>query len=82
MTDTIPLTRCPAEQGTAGEEQVQLLLDGGARSWRPAGLVWLLAVLPELLRERGVHEALVERVLTYNPARAFAFAEVSKAASP
>ena len=158
--ETSRRTGCPVithtEQGTAGEEQVQLLLDGGAHpaqivlshtdrlpdiSYHRAllssgvtleydhhfrtylkngicptadlvarlapdfpdqivvgmdmarrsywhghggqpGLVWLLAVLPELLRERGVHDALVERVLTCNPARAFAFAEVSKAASP
>jgi predicted metal-dependent phosphotriesterase family hydrolase len=158
--ETSRRTGCPiithTEQGTAGEEQIQLLLDGGAhpaqivlshtdrlpdisyhhallssgvtleydhhfrtylkdgtcptadlvarlapdfpdqivvgmdmarRSYwhghggRP-GLVWLLTVLPELLRERGVHDDLVERVLTYNPARAFAFAEVSKATSP
>jgi predicted metal-dependent phosphotriesterase family hydrolase len=46
------------------------------------GLIWLLAVLPELLRERGVHDDLIERILTYNPARAFAFAEVSKAGCP
>jgi 5-phospho-D-xylono-1,4-lactonase len=150
---------CPiithTEQGTAGEEQVRLLLDGGARatqvvlshtdrlpdilyhramlstgvtleydhhfrtylkdgtcptadlvarlapdfpdqivvgmdmarrsywhghSGRP-GLVWLLTALPELLRERGVQDDLIERILTHNPARAFAFAEVSPAAS-
>jgi predicted metal-dependent phosphotriesterase family hydrolase len=154
--ETSRRTGCPiithTEQGTAGEEQVQLLLDGGAHpahvvlshtdrlpdiSYHRAllssgvtleydhhfrtylkngtcptadlvsrltpdfpdqivvgmdmarrsywhghggqpGLVWLLAVLPELLRNRGLDDALIERVLTYNPARAFAFAEVSR----
>jgi len=38
------------------------------------GLVWLLTVLPTLLRERGVKDELIERVLILNPQRAFAFA--------
>jgi 5-phospho-D-xylono-1,4-lactonase len=158
--ETSRRTGCPlithTEQGTAGEEQVRLLLDGGARpahivlshtDRRPdipyhrallstgvtleydhhfrtflkdgtcptadliarlapdfpdqivagmdmarrsywhghggqPGLVWLLTVLPALLRERGLHDELIERVLTHNPARAFAFAEVSKTTSP
>jgi hypothetical protein len=42
----------------------------------------LLAVLPELLREHGIPDNLIERILTHNPARAFAFAEVSKAGCP
>ncbi len=37
------------------------------------GMVWLFTVLPALLRERGVSDNLIERVLTHNPARAFAF---------
>jgi 5-phospho-D-xylono-1,4-lactonase len=158
--ETSRRTGCPiithTEQGTAGEEQVRLLSDGGARAahvvlshtdrlpdipyhrallssgvtleydhhfrtylkdgtcptadlvarlapdfpdqivvgmdmarrsyWHghggQPGLVWLLTVLPALLRERGVQEDLIERVLTRNPARTFAFAEVSKGASP
>jgi 5-phospho-D-xylono-1,4-lactonase len=42
------------------------------------GLVWLLTVLPTLLKERGVSDDLVERILTHNPRRAFAFATVSE----
>jgi 5-phospho-D-xylono-1,4-lactonase len=157
--ETSRRTGCPilthTEQGTAGEEQVRLLLDGGAhpahvvlshtdrrpdvpyhrallssgvtleydhhfrthltdgtcptadlaaalapdfpdqivvgmdmarrsywhgRSGQP-GLAWLLTVLPALLRERDVHDDLIERVLTHNPARAFSFAKVSEDAS-
>jgi len=37
------------------------------------GLVWLLTALPALLKERGVSDHLIERILTHNPARAFAF---------
>ena len=152
--ETSRRTGCPiithTEQGTAGEEQVRLLLDGGAHpsqvvlshtdrrpeipyhrtllssgvtleydhhfrtylkdgtcptadlvaalapdfpnqivvgmdmarrsywhghSGQP-GLAWLLTALPALLRERGVHDDLIERVLTQNPARAFVFAAV------
>ena len=35
------------------------------------GLVWLLTVLPKLLKERGLSDDLVERILTHNPRRAF-----------
>ncbi len=149
--ETSSRTGCPiithTEQGTAGEEQIRLLLDGGAdpvhvvlshadrlpdiayhrtllssgvtleydqhfrtylkegacptvdliarlapefpdqivvgmdmarRSYwhghggKP-GLVWLLTALPALLKERGVSDQLIERILTHNPARAFAF---------
>jgi predicted metal-dependent phosphotriesterase family hydrolase len=151
--ETSRLTGCPiithTEQGTAGEEQVRLLLDGGARPaqvilshtdrlpdihyhrallssgvtleydhhfrthlkngtcptadlvarlapdfpdqivvgmdmarrsyWHghggQPGLVWLLTALPALLRERGLHDDLIERILTHNPAQSFAFAE-------
>ena len=45
------------------------------------GLVWLLTVLPALLRERGIDDRLIERVLILNPRRAFAFAAVSEEAS-
>jgi len=45
------------------------------------GLVWLLTVLPALLRERGVEDDLIERILILNPRRAFAFAVVSEEAS-
>jgi predicted metal-dependent phosphotriesterase family hydrolase len=37
------------------------------------GLVWLLTVLPTLLKERGVRDDLIERILTHNPRRAFTF---------
>ena len=46
------------------------------------GLVWLLTVLPALLRECGVSHGLIERVLTHNPARAFAFVPGKKADRP
>ena len=156
--ETSRRTGCPiithTEQGTAGEEQVRLLLDGGAHPahvvlshtdrlpdiayhrallssgvtleydhhfrthlkagtcptadlvaalapefpdqivvgmdlarrdyWHgyggKPGLVWLLTGLPALLREHGVSDDLIERVLTHNPARAFTFATVSKTA--
>jgi len=42
------------------------------------GLVWLLTVLPKLLKERGVSDDLVERILTHNPRRAFTFATASQ----
>ena len=42
------------------------------------GLVWLLTVLPTLLKERGVSDDLVERILTHNPRRAFTFATESE----
>jgi 5-phospho-D-xylono-1,4-lactonase len=42
------------------------------------GLVWLLTVLPTLLKERGVSDDVVERILTHNPRRAFTFATVSE----
>jgi len=42
------------------------------------GLVWLLAVLPTLLRERGVKHELIERILILNPRRAFAFAAAAE----
>jgi 5-phospho-D-xylono-1,4-lactonase len=42
------------------------------------GLVWLLTVLPTLLKDRGVSNDLIERILTHNPARAFAFAGISE----
>jgi len=42
------------------------------------GLVWLLTVLPTLLKERGVSDDLVERILTHNPRRAFTFATASQ----
>jgi phosphotriesterase-related protein len=42
------------------------------------GLVWLLTVLPTLLKERDVNDDLVERILIHNPRRAFAFATVSE----
>jgi phosphotriesterase-related protein len=45
------------------------------------GLVWLLTVLPTLLKDRGVSDDLIERILTHNPARAFAFAVISEDAS-
>jgi predicted metal-dependent phosphotriesterase family hydrolase len=45
------------------------------------GLVWLLTELPALLRERGLSDDLIERILTHNPARAFAFAAVSQETS-
>ncbi len=151
--ETSRRTGCPVvthtEQGTAGEEQVRLLLDGGAHPaqvvlshtdrlpdiayhrallssgvtleydhhfrthlkdgtcptadlvavlapefpdqivvgmdlarrsyWHghggKPGLVWLFTVLPALLSERGVSDDLIERILTHNPMRAFAFAE-------
>ncbi|MGA7901591.1 MAG: hypothetical protein WBV90_18255 [Terrimicrobiaceae bacterium] len=154
--ETSRRTGCPiithTEQGTAGEEQVRLLLDSGAQSTKVVlshtdrlldiayhrcllssgvtleydhhfrtylkdgscptadlvaalapefpdqmvvgmdlarrgywhghggkpGLVWLLTVLPTLLKERGVSDDLIERILTHNPRRAFAFATVSK----
>jgi predicted metal-dependent phosphotriesterase family hydrolase len=150
--ETSHRTGCPiithTEQGTAGEEQVQLLLEGGAppthvvlshtdrrpdiayhrallstgvileydhhfrsylkdgtcptadliaalapefpdqivvgmdlarRSYwhghggKP-GLVWLLTALPALLRERGLNDEIIKRILILNPRRAFAFA--------
>lgn len=37
------------------------------------GLAWLLTDLPSLLRDRGLHEEALRRVLRENPARAFAF---------
>jgi 5-phospho-D-xylono-1,4-lactonase len=155
--ETSRRTGCPiithTEQGTAGEEQVRLLLDGGAHPrqvvlshtdrlpdiayhrcllssgvtleydhhfrtylkdgscptadliaalipefpdqivvgmdlarrgyWHghcgKPGLVWLLTVLPTLLKERGVRDDLIERILTHNPRRAFTFATVSEA---
>jgi 5-phospho-D-xylono-1,4-lactonase len=42
------------------------------------GLVWLLTVLPTLLRERGVNDELIERILILNPRRAFAFAAAAE----
>jgi predicted metal-dependent phosphotriesterase family hydrolase len=42
------------------------------------GLAWLLTVLPTLLKGRGVSDDLIERILTHNPRRAFAFARVSE----
>jgi predicted metal-dependent phosphotriesterase family hydrolase len=42
------------------------------------GLAWLLTVLPTLLKGRGVSDDLIERILTDNPRRAFAFARVSE----
>jgi len=42
------------------------------------GLVWLLTVLPKLLKERDVSDDLVERILTHNPRRAFTFATASQ----
>jgi 5-phospho-D-xylono-1,4-lactonase len=47
------------------------------RGGRP-GLVWLLTVLPKLLKERDVSDDLVERILTHNPRRAFTFATASQ----
>jgi 5-phospho-D-xylono-1,4-lactonase len=45
------------------------------------GLVWLLTVLPVLLRERRVEDKLIERILIHNPRCAFAFAIVPEEAS-
>ena len=42
------------------------------------GLAWLLTVLPTFLKERGVSDDVVERILTHNPRRAFTFATVSE----
>ena len=42
------------------------------------GLVWLLTTLPALLKERGVSDDLIERILTHNPRRAFTFATASQ----
>jgi len=44
------------------------------------GLVWLLTVLPSLLRERGVNDELIERILILNPRRAFAFSAAAEGA--
>ena len=41
-------------------------------------LIWLLTVLPTLLRERGDSHDITERILTHKPRRAFGFATVSK----
>jgi len=43
--------------------------------------VWLLNGLPALLRERGIKDDLIERLLILNPRRAFAFAAGSEEAS-
>jgi predicted metal-dependent phosphotriesterase family hydrolase len=43
------------------------------------GLVWLLTMLPTLLKERGVSDDLIERILTHNPRRAFTFGTVLEA---
>ena len=43
-------------------------------------MVWPFTVLPTLLKERGVSDNLIERILTHSPRRAFAFATVSKTA--
>ena len=43
-------------------------------------MVWPFTVLPTLLKERGVSDDLIERILTHNPRRAFAFATVAKTA--
>ena len=43
------------------------------------GLVWLLTVLPALLKERGVSDDRIERILTHNSRRAFTFATESEA---
>jgi 5-phospho-D-xylono-1,4-lactonase len=80
---TCPTADLVAKLAPDFPDQVVVGMDMARRSYwhglggRP-GLVWLLTVLPALLRERGLHDDLIEHVLTHNPARAFAFAEVSK----
>lgn len=59
-------------------DQIVVGMDMARRSYwhghggRP-GLVWLLTALPALLKERGMSDPLIERILNHNPARAFAF---------
>ncbi len=84
---TCPTADLVAELAPDFPDQIVVGMDMARRSyWHghggQPGLVWLLTVLPVLLRERGVQDDLIERVLTHNPARAFAFAELSKVASP